>query len=354
MEGSEHKIRVVVADDSAVMRRLLSDLLSRSDRIDVVGTAEDGDEAIEQCESLRPDVLTLDLSMPGKNGLEALEQLRADRSPVHVVVVSAFSPSLVERALDVLDAGATDLVAKPRPSDGFDAFGEQLRNAVIAAASGDERAARSANTATTPRMSVPRSERSGKDASRIVVIASSTGGPRALGDLIPALGRSGVGGGGVIVQHMPEGFTGPLARRLDGAGSLTVREAANGERLAPATLLVAPAGTHLRFDGEIARLDDSAPIGALRPRADVTIEDLVRAYGARVVLVVLTGMGSDALAGARAAHAAGGIVLAQDESDCVVYGMPRVVIEQDLAHATGTIPELAVLIERALATPVTA
>ncbi|MBC7459766.1 MAG: chemotaxis protein CheB, partial [Thermoleophilia bacterium] len=142
------------------------------------------------------------------------------------------------------------------------------------------------------------------------------------------------------------------ARRVDAASELEVREAATGDRLGERALLVAPAGVHLRVDARgTVRLEAGQPIGGVMPRADVTIEDLALHFGARVVLVVLTGMGSDGLAGARAVREAGGIVLAQDEADCVVYGMPRHVIEHDLADATGTIAELPVLIERALGTP---
>jgi two-component system chemotaxis response regulator CheB len=338
-------VRVVVADDSAVMRRLISDALRVPGSIEVVAEAADGDEALAACESHAPDVLTLDLSMPRTNGLEVLERLRATRSRVRVVVVSAFSPTLVERALDVLDAGATDLVAKPKVGESFHDFTQQVRRTVLAAAPSAPSLAR------IPRIAPPRPMRAASNTGRILVIASSTGGPRALGELIPALG-AGIGLGATIVQHMPEGFTAPLARRLDAAAPVTVREAVDGDRLAADVILVAPAGRHLRFDaGGAARLEDSDPVGGLRPRADLTIRDLVAIHGASVVLVVLTGMGNDALDGARAVREAGGIVLAQDESDCVVYGMPRHVVEHDLADATGTISELPTLVERALGTP---
>jgi two-component system chemotaxis response regulator CheB len=186
----------------------------------------------------------------------------------------------------------------------------------------------------------------------VLVIASSTGGPKALGDLVPLLGAR-IGGGGVVVQHMPPGFTAALARRLDNTAQLEVREAVTGDVLAAERLLVAPAGWHLRLGADRSfELSDAEPVLGIRPRADFTITDLAAAYGPRTVLVVLTGMGNDGLEGARAVRAAGGIVLAQDEADCVVYGMPRHVVENDLADATGTIAELAVLIERALATPV--
>lgn len=347
--ATDVQIRVVVADDSAVMRRLVADALRRDGAIEVVADAADGASALAACTREQPDVLTLDLSMPNTNGLEVLAELQAIHSPVRVVVVSSFSVTLVERALDVLDAGATDLVAKPKVGDSVEAFGDAVIAAVRTAAG--VRSAASSRVAPPQRCAIPRASRPASDARRVLIIASSTGGPKALGDLVPCL-DAGIGDGGIVVQHMPVGFTTALARRLDAASDLDVREAVAGDRLDGGTLLIAPAGVHLRLDPPgTMRLESGPPIGGVAPRADVTIEDLARTYGARVVLVVLTGMGNDGLAGARAVRAAGGIVLAQDESDCVVYGMPRQVVENDLADATGTIAELPVLIERALGTP---
>jgi two-component system chemotaxis response regulator CheB len=301
---------------------------------------------------VRPDVLTLDLSMPGMNGLEVLAELGRRRDPTRVVVVSSFSPTLVERALDVLDAGATDLVTKPRTGESIDSFVDRVAHAVRAAsAAGAQPASSEPRGVPASGPAVPRTTRT-QQRERVLVIASSTGGPRALGTLIPLLGAS-VGGGCVIVQHMPPGFTTALARRLDDTSPLTVAEATAGAAIAPGTALIAPAGLHLRLDAAgRAWFDDQPAIGGVRPRADLTICDLVERHGSGVVLVVLTGMGSDGLEGARAVRAAGGIVLAQAEEDCVVYGMPRHVVEHDLADATGSIDELGVLIGRALATDV--
>jgi len=181
---------------------------------------------------------------------------------------------------------------------------------------------------------------------RLVVIACSTGGPRALGELIPRL-PSPLGAGVVIVQHMPAGFTASLASRLDAASPLTVAEAAGGESLAPHTALLAPGGSHLRLDpGRHAQLSDEAPVGGLKPRADFTIADAAKAYGPRMVLVVLTGMGRDGVEGAKAVKAAGGRVLVEAESTCTVYGMPRAVAEAGLADEILPLDELADAIVR--------
>jgi two-component system, chemotaxis family, protein-glutamate methylesterase/glutaminase len=177
-------------------------------------------------------------------------------------------------------------------------------------------------------------------ASRVVVIAASTGGPRALGELLPAL-PAPLGAGTVIVQHMPSGFTGSLAERLDRSAQLRVREVAGGELLDPRVALMAPGGAHLRLTSYgTAELSDAPEIGGLRPRADLTIADAARLYGERIVLVVLTGMGTDALAGAAEVRRRGGYVLAEAESTCAVYGMPRAVVEARLADAELPLGEL--------------
>jgi len=177
-------------------------------------------------------------------------------------------------------------------------------------------------------------------ASRVVVIAASTGGPRALAELVPAL-PSPLGGGTVIVQHLPSGFTAPLAKRLDQAARLRVREAADGDMLYPDLALLAPGGSHLRLNAAgVAALSDAPEIGGLKPRADLTIADAARAYGERIVLVVLTGMGNDGLEGAEAVRRRGGRVLVEAASTCTVYGMPRAVEEAHLADAVLPLGEL--------------
>jgi two-component system chemotaxis response regulator CheB len=179
-----------------------------------------------------------------------------------------------------------------------------------------------------------------------VVIACSTGGPKALGELVPRL-PSPLGAGTLIVQHMPPGFTASLAARLDGLSPLEVREAAGGESLRPGVALLAPGGAHLRLSGERrAVLSDEEAIGGLRPRADLTIADAAARYGSRILLVVLTGMGKDGLEGARAVRAAGGRVLCEAESTCTVYGMPRAVAEAGLADEVLELDQLPAAIAR--------
>jgi two-component system chemotaxis response regulator CheB len=343
--------RVVVADDSRLMRRILADALGRQG-FDVVATAADGDEALAACTEHRPDAMTLDLHMPGLDGLGVLRALRNGRSTsVPVVVVSAFSPAHGARAVDALAEGAFDLVAKPAMGESMSEFTVELAKKVSdAAVSGKPRrrvvapAPRPA-TPPPPRPSVAARPRF-SGSKKFVMIASSTGGPKALGELIPKL-PSPLGTGSVIVQHMPPGFTASLATRLDGMSPLNVLEAKAGDAVDPKRLLLAPGGAHLRMeaDGRV-RLSDDAPMGGLRPRADLTIADVAKIYGSSLLLVVLTGMGKDGLEGAKAVKAAGGRILVEAESTCVVYGMPRAVAEAGLADEILPLNELPAAIAR--------
>jgi len=328
-------VRVVIADDSAFMRQILTDALTKHG-FDVVATAEDGDRALAACEKFRPDVLTLDLAMPGLDGIGVLRGLRKTDLPVAVVVVSAFSPVHGAHAVDALAEGAVELIPKPAVGESLDEFVADLDAKVRLAATSRRR-----RPIATVKQAIARPALRSRKA-RAVLIACSTGGPQALSELLPKL-PSPLGAGTVIVQHMPAGFTGSLAARLDKASSLNVREAKAGDRLDPQTALVAPGGRHLHLaSSRSTTLDDEPPVGGLRPRADLTIVDFVRAFGSDLLLVVLTGMGKDGLEGAREVRERGGRILAEAESSCTVYGMPRAIVEAGLAdgvHDLSSMPE---------------
>jgi two-component system chemotaxis response regulator CheB len=332
--------RIVVADDSQFMRTVIGGALGAAG-FDVVGSARDGDEALAQCRAHAPDAMTLDLAMPGLDGIGVLRALREQGVPaVPVIVVSAFSPVHGARAVDALAEGAFDLVPKPAVGEPFNSFTEslvdRLRQAVAAGAAVRERPAVNGHAEPAPAAPVV----SG-GARRAVVIAASTGGPQALARIVPAL-PARVGEGTLLVQHMPPGFTGSLAARLDRESRLSVREAAPGDVLDPGAVLVAPGGSHLRVDADRrTRVTDEPAVGGLRPRADLTIADVAASFGERTLLVVLTGMGRDGAQGARAVRAAGGRVICQAGDTCAVYGMPRAVVEDGLADLTVPLDELA-------------
>jgi two-component system chemotaxis response regulator CheB len=327
--------RIVVADDSPFMRSVLGGALSAAG-FDVVGTAGDGDEALARCRELQPDAMTLDLAMPGLDGIGVLRAMRANDAPdLPVIVVSAFSPAHGARAVDALAEGAFDLVPKPAVGEPFHSFTENLAGRLRAAIARQSAPATNGHPAPMP-VAVARPT----GARRAVVIAASTGGPRALSRLLPEL-PSPLGEGLVVVQHMPAGFTGSLAARLDRDSALSVREAAPGDSLEPGTALIAPGGSHLRLELGRSVLSDAEPIGGLRPRADLTIADVVEMWGERTLLVVLTGMGRDGVEGARAVREAGGRVLCEAAETCTVYGMPRAIVEDGLADLVLPLPEMA-------------
>jgi two-component system chemotaxis response regulator CheB len=330
-EADPARARIVVADDSGLMRRFVGDMLARGG-FEVVAEACDGDEALAACRRHRPDAMTLDLSMPGMGGIEVLRELRRTGLELPVVVVSAFSPAQGAYAVDALSEGAFELVTKPTGLGETAVFEESLLTRLRLAVNSRRR------VSATPRISRPATRSAG---SKLVLIAVSTGGPRALASLLPAL-PSPLGMGTLIVQHMPPGFTTSLAARLDRAGTLTVREATGSESLDPTVALLAPGGRHLRL-GEDSRLtlSDEDPVGGLRPRADLLIEDAAQRFGRRLLLVVMTGMGDDGLRGARAVKRLGGRVIVESEETCTVYGMPRAVAEADLADRVVPLSGLA-------------
>jgi two-component system, chemotaxis family, protein-glutamate methylesterase/glutaminase len=346
--------RVVVVDDSALMRNIVARSLTRAG-VEVVGSARDGDEALALCERERPDAMTLDLTMPGLDGLGVLRALRERTDTnVRVVVVSAFSAAHGARAVDALAEGAFDLVSKPTANESLDIFVENL-GAKVKAAAASRRKRSSAPPVFTlapsrpgetvgAGLTMPRPVAVPRKVARVVLIATSTGGPRALAALLPKL-PAPLGVGTLIVQHMPAGFTGSLAARLNASSALNVIEATGGETLDPGAALLAPGGRHLRLsaDGR-TELSEEPAIGGLRPRADLLIEDVARAYGDRLLLVVLTGMGNDGLRGAREVKRRGGRILVESEDSCTVYGMPRAIVEGGLADEVHDLGRLAEVI----------
>jgi two-component system chemotaxis response regulator CheB len=345
-------VRVVVADDSALMRNIVARSLTKAG-LEVVGSARDGDEALALCERERPDAMTLDLTMPGLDGLGVLRILR-ERSDTNipVVVVSAFSAAHGARAVDALAEGAFDLVSKPTANESLDTFIEALGTKVKQAAASRRRprplsngAALAPRPASPPAVRPPWRSHAPSRVARLVLIATSTGGPRALAALVPKL-PAPLGMGTLIVQHMPAGFTGSLATRLNAASALNVIEATGGETLDPRTALLAPGGSHLRLaeDARTAVLSDEPAIGGLRPRADLLIQDAAKTFRDRLLLVVLTGMGNDGLAGARDVRRYGGRILVESEGSCTVYGMPRAIVDSGLADEVHDLGRLAEVI----------
>ncbi|HMV83807.1 MAG TPA: chemotaxis response regulator protein-glutamate methylesterase [Blastocatellia bacterium] len=333
-------IKVLVVDDSAYVRKVVRQMLSRSPFIEVVGAARDGKEALELVEQLRPDVVTCDLMMPELDGVGFVrEQMR--RRPVPIVIVSIASRS-GETALAALDAGAIDFVRKPTAlaTEKVLEISDELIEKVKAVAAAPLRGLLIASPPALPPLLARAATRVD-----IVVIGISTGGPQALKYLIPQL-PADFPVPVAMVLHMPVGYTELYARSLDNLSPLRVVEAREGEPVNPGTVLLAPAGRHLLLrrgaDGRVIAQLDTRPFDTPhRPAVDVLFQSAAEVFGERVLGVVMTGMGADGKQGAAWIKAQGGCVLTEAESSCVVYGMPRAVAEAGLSDASVPLGEMA-------------
>ena len=323
-------IRVLVVDDSAFVRQALTRMLASDPAIEVVGSATDGASALEKARALRPDVITLDVKMPRMDGLEALRRIM-DECPTPVLLLSSHTTEGADVTLRGLELGAVDFVDKSSVQGHMNllALGEELRVKVRALAGVPRARVASLQPRPWPAKRVAW-KRAGGGGAEVVVIGTSTGGPSALQAIIPRLPET-FASPVLVVQHMPEGFTRSLAERLDARSSVRVREAVDGEPVGAGTVLVAPAGRHmkLRRRGEETRvwLDDEPRTALHRPSVDVLMASVARVFGARALGIVLTGMGSDGVLGLRAIREAGGRTLAESEETSVIYGMPKAAVE---------------------------
>jgi two-component system, chemotaxis family, protein-glutamate methylesterase/glutaminase len=332
-------VRVLIVDDSAYVRKVIRQMLSRSPFIEVVGAARDGRDALQLAEELRPDVITCDLIMPELDGVGFVREQMA-RRPIPIVVVSIASES-GELVLSALDAGAVDFIQKPTAlaTDRLLEISDDLIEKVKAAARA--RPVVAAGVAVTPIVHPA----AATNAFDVVVIGISTGGPQALKVLIPKLPAE-FSVPIAIVLHMPVGYTELYARKLNEQSSLTVLEAQGGEVIAPGHVYIAPAGRHLTFrrNGakQVVTYLDVRPLDTPhRPSVDSLFQSAADVYGSRVLGIVMTGMGSDGREGSAWIKAKGGTVLTEAEASCVVYGMPRSIVEAGLSDAEVRLDQMA-------------
>ena len=331
-------IRVLVAEDSPTARALIVEILTSDPDIEVVGQALTGRAAVEMAVELRPDLITMDVEMPLLDGLAATREIM-ERVPTPIVVVSASTNRRdSERSLDALACGALYVIDKPEHpfAPGFDEWRDQFLAAVKAMAYVEvvRRVRRRSGPTLTPR-SVPLSSVTDDPAVRIVAIAASTGGPSALHIILrslPAHFPLPI----VIVQHIAHGFTGALAGWLGQGCRVVVRLAEHDEPLRGGVAYLAPDDRQLGVTKQRIALADGPKVGSFRPSATYLFESVASVYGAAVMAVILTGMGTDGVAGLHRVRAAGGRVLAQDEESCVVFGMPGEAIRAGLADAVLT------------------
>jgi two-component system, chemotaxis family, protein-glutamate methylesterase/glutaminase len=338
-------LRVLVIDDSAYVRKVVREILSRSPFVEVVGTARDGREALELVEQLEPDVVTCDLMMPELDGIGFVRE-QMQRRPVPIIIMSIANET-AEAALTALDAGAIDFVQKPTAlaSEKIFEVSSELIQKVKAAGQISLNKLPIAPEPQAAATTEPLTKISGSNSVDVVVIGVSTGGPQGLKRLIPKLPRD-FAVPVVMVMHMPVGYTEMYAMKLNELCQLEVREAAAGDEVKPGHVLLAPAGRHLSLKRDVAGKVvvhlDARPFDTLhRPAVDVLFQSAAEVYGKRVLGVVLTGMGSDGKQGAAWIKSQGGLIFTEAESSCVVYGMPSVVMEAGLSDRSVHLDNMA-------------
>jgi two-component system, chemotaxis family, protein-glutamate methylesterase/glutaminase len=346
-------IRVLVVDDSLVIRRLVVDALGGDPDIEIVGQAPNGKIAVEKVAALKPDAVTMDIEMPEMNGIEAVRALRRTHPRLPIVMFSTLTERGAAATLDALAAGASDYVTKPSNVESFADSQRNVREQLIPkikALTSSRRAA--ATPVPPPRPAAQRRARTGPFG--VLAIGCSTGGPDALATVLPSL-PADLPVPVVIVQHMPPVFTRLLANRLDAQCRLAVTEAQHGDPVVPGRVLIAPGGFHLvvRRQGTsvVAELTEDPPENFCRPAVDVLFRSVASVYGDRTLAAVLTGMGRDGERGGKVIRDAGGEIYVQDDATSVVWGMPGAVAGAGLADKILPLPQVGPTLAGALTRP---
>jgi two-component system chemotaxis response regulator CheB len=334
-EFGNSQIRVLIVDDSAFMRTALTRMLAADSDLWVVGTASGGTEGLQKVASLDPDVVTLDMQMPGLDGLETLRRIMA-QFPRPVIMVSSATIKEAEITLNALEAGAFDYVPKQLSATSLDIL--HIREDLIAKIKAAAESRRSRDclplSRKPPRTVDLPARRQPNDPMALVALGVSTGGPSALQEILPTL-PADLSVPVVVVQHMPPGFTAPFAERLNQLCAISIREASHGEVVHPGVVYIAPAGSHLR----VSRPTESRTVIFLSekredkqhiPSVDIMMQSVASAFHSQAMGVIMTGMGADGAQGMNVIHREGGFTLGQDEASCVVYGMPRVCAEMGI------------------------
>lgn len=323
------KIKVLVVDDSALMRQFIGDILRSDPRIDVVGTARDGKDCLAQLKTLKPDIVTMDVEMPVMNGLEALEEIMKT-TPMPVVMVSSLTQEGADTTFKALALGCVDFIGKPSGTISLNIrdVGQELIEKVVAASTAKVVRPGASSRSSGRVKATPQSVNTSRI--DIVAIASSTGGPMALSDLVPKLPKD-FPVPIVITQHMPKEFTASFAKRLNDSSQIEVVEGFDGLTLKPGRAVIAPGGSHLlvkrRTGAAVCALSDAPPVLSVKPAANIMFQSVAEQFGGNVLCVILTGMGRDGTDGAVNLKKRGAYVIAESQKTCVVYGMPKAAID---------------------------
>lgn len=346
MLNTNKKISVLVVDDSALMRRMIIDVLNGNPDISVTGIAINGKMALTQIEKLNPDVITLDVEMPFMNGLETLKEIRRIKS-TPTIMFSSLTKAGAEVTLQALELGAVDFIQKPE-TDSLDSIKNELISKIKVAA---ESKNFKVNKHFTPKILNSSSTNKIKcNISKIktVVIGSSTGGPQALKDVVPYI-PADIHAQILIVQHMPPKFTNMLAQRLDKISQIRVKEAEDGDSLERGYALLAPGNFHMCIDNfNRIKLNQEPPVWGVRPSVDITLASAAKIYTEDLICVVLTGMGHDGSKGAGVVKKFGGYCIAQDKETSIIYGMPKSVVDAGFADEIVPLHEVANAIVKAV------
>ncbi|WP_432493784.1 protein-glutamate methylesterase/protein-glutamine glutaminase [Kineococcus auxinigenes] len=342
------KIRVLVVDDSVVVRRIVTDVLASDPAIEVVGTAPNGKVALDKIQQLKPDAVTLDIEMPVMDGLQTIKEIRRLDRRLPVVMFSTLTERGASATLEALSSGASDYVTKPANVGSVSESMESVRAELIPKIKALVPGVAAPHAAAVARPAAPVAVRSRTGAAgtpRALVVGSSTGGPEALSSVLAKL-PAGLGVPVLVTQHMPPVFTRMYAQRLDKVSALTVVEAADGQEVVAGTVYVAPGDFHMevvrRGTALVVKLQQGPPENFCRPAVDVMVRSAVAAFGGDLLALILTGMGSDGKLGCKAVAAAGGQVVVQDEATSVVWGMPGAVAREGIADEVlplGAIPD---------------
>ena len=328
---TKSKVRVLVVDDSALMRKLIPQMLAADESLEVVGTAMDGNFCLKKIEELRPNVVTLDLEMPGMNGIDTLKEIMR-REPVPVIVFSSHSTEGASVTMKALGLGAFDFVTKPKDASAH--MAETARELIAKVKAASECKLKPRIIASAAQRKQEKVSVSASSPTKVVGIGVSTGGPQAMEYLLQQL-PGDFPGTIVVVQHMPDGFTDMFARRLDETCALRVKEAQSGDLLQRGRVLICPGSRHMKVKrlplGDIAVLNDDPRVNGHRPSADVLLRSVAEEFKAQAVGILMTGMGDDGAEGLGAIRKEGGMTIAQSEDSCVVYGMPKAAIERGYA-----------------------
>lgn len=347
------RLKVLVVDDSFLMRRIISDIVNSDPQLEVVGKAKNGEEALKMLSAFNPDVVTLDINLPERDGIDVLSDIMRIK-PTKVIMLSAYTRVGASATIRALELGAVDFIAKP---SGEISLGlEKLRSEIIdkIKLAGNVNSDKYFSGFKTGR-SAPVETEAGEGVKRLVIIGASTGGPKAILSLMKEI-PGDIEAAFIIVQHMPKGFTLSFAERISWDAGVKAKEAEDGDIICSGKVFVAPAGTHLvlrKDNGQVRiKLTDDPLVNFVKPAIDVTMSSAVEIYGKEIIGVVLTGMGRDGLEGARKIKEAGGKVFVQDEESSVVWGMPGAVSKAGLSDLVLPLSQIAGMLVHNIKKPV--